>query len=186
MGVSTSEHHGALIVDGNELEPVQMVDGTDDHDRLVADANTFIQWKDGTTEISKITVDDLDNIKQNAEWAIGAGYSLVQNGSIVVTQGNVTVGNDWYYPSSIEPRTMFGVNSSGNYISVVIDGRNAGGSRGANAYEQAQIMYELGAVNAINFDGGGSSTFWHEGSVKNVPSDGSERSIGSVMMVVLK
>jgi exopolysaccharide biosynthesis protein len=50
----------------------------------------------------------------------------------------------------------------------------------------ALIMKQLGAVNAVNFDGGGSSTFWYNGSTRNVPSGGSERRIGNVMMVIKK
>ena len=78
---------------------------------------------------------------------------------------------------------MFGVNSQGNYIAVVVEKSMV--SRGVNAFEQARIMQQLGAQNAINFDGGGSSTFWYS-SLKNKPEtkNGKEREIGSVMMVI--
>ena len=60
---------------------------------------------------------------------------------------------------------MFGINKDGNYISVVVDGDGVEGNMGVTAYEQAQIIKQLGAVNAINFDGGYSSAFWYDGSI---------------------
>jgi exopolysaccharide biosynthesis protein len=187
MGDNKTEIHGALIVNGEELSTFQRVEGEDNKYRwLVGKANTFILWKDYSTEIKRITIDDIDYIKQNAQWAIGSGYTLVQNGEIKVTKNNKTEGNEWYSPSVNNPRTMFGVNNEGNFISVVVDGRGAGGSKGIKAYQQALIMKQLGAVNAVNFDGGGSSTFWYNGSTRNVPSGGSERRIGNVMMVIKK
>ncbi|NLO39552.1 MAG: phosphodiester glycosidase family protein [Ruminiclostridium sp.] len=176
------EHFGVLRFDNKEWETVSNnKDGINVYDRRVIEANTFIQWPD-RTEIRKIT--DAAEVK-DAIWAVGAGYSLVQNGTIAVEiEDNkiVTTGNDWYDPGDRRSRTMFGVNSQGNYISVVVERSKV--SKGANAYIEAKIMHQLGAVNAINFDGGGSSTFWY-GSVKNKPETkkGDERKIGSVMII---
>jgi RHS repeat-associated protein len=180
--IGTVEHFGALIVNGTEWETVSMMGGVNKYEQRVAEANTFIQWSDGTTEIRKITKDDIENIKQNSEWAVGAEYSLVQGGNIAVTKDNKTSGNNWFDPGLLRSRTMFGVNQSGNYISVVVERSKT--SRGAYAYEEARIMHQLGAINAINFDGGGSSTFWYNGSTRNTPEYDAERPIGSVMMVI--
>ena len=59
---------------------------------------------------------------------------------------------------------MLGVKENGEFILAVIEGeRDKTKKKGANAKEEADVMEQLGAVMAINFDGGGSSTFWKEG-----------------------
>lgn len=73
---------------------------------------------------------------------------------------------------------------------MVLDGRQAPFSCGGSMHEIAQIMLEAGCVSAVNLDGGGSTTFAskQEGSssvqVVNRPSDGSERSISSSLIIV--
>lgn len=63
--------------------------------------------------------------------------------------------NDQY----IAPRTALGVDSSGQkLILVVVDGRQPLYSQGVTIKEMADIMQEYGGQNAINLDGGGSST----------------------------
>ena len=76
------------------------------------------------------------------------------------------------------PRTAMGLSEDRRTLwFVVVDGRS---SRSAGMYgaELAELMGSLGAWQAFNLDGGGSSTFWVEGSgAVNDPSDGSMRSV---------
>jgi exopolysaccharide biosynthesis protein len=183
--IQSVEHFGAFVINGIELETESVNDKNENvYEQRVFEANTFIQWSNGTTEIKQITVNDIEHIARNSEWAIGCGYTLVQDGDIK-TENNKTQGhNYWYDATRLTSRTMFGVNQNGNYISVVIE--RSGSSGGVKAYEQAKIMHQLGAVSAVNFDGGGSSTFWYNGSTRNTPENGTERPIGSVMMVIKK
>jgi exopolysaccharide biosynthesis protein len=67
---------------------------------------------------------------------------------------------------------------------VVIDGRQPRWSVGASLGELARIMRDLGAVEAMNLDGGGSSTMWVEGEVVNRPSDGTERKVTTAVLVL--
>jgi exopolysaccharide biosynthesis protein len=69
------------------------------------------------------------------------------------------------------PRTLAGRTSSGDLLIVTIDGRQAGYSDGVTLDEAADVMLGMGAVDAINLDGGGSSTFVVRGAVTNRPSD---------------
>lgn len=74
------------------------------------------------------------------------------------------------------PRTCFGVSEDRNYMYfVVIDGRAAGVSVGVSTKEEADIMKFLGAHDAVNLDGGGSSCIVANGAIKNTPSDGTPR-----------
>lgn len=77
--------------------------------------------------------------------------------------------------SNPEPRSAVGYNTDKSKIfMVVVDGRNAGGSAGVTQQELASIMYNIGCTDAMNFDGGGSSTMYVRGlGVKNVPSSSS-------------
>ena len=72
----------------------------------------------------------------------------------------------------IAPRTAFGVDARGQLLSVVADGSEAV-MKGLTLNQTADRMLRLGAVFAINFDGGGSSTSFLEsnGGVQGCPSD---------------
>lgn len=69
------------------------------------------------------------------------------------------------------PRTIVGRTRSGETLLVTVDGRQPGHSRGMSLAEAADLMIDLGAVEAMNLDGGGSTTFVVGGSVANRPSD---------------
>jgi Tol biopolymer transport system component len=89
-------------------------------------------------------------------------------------------------PQSIcakHPRTAIGVTSQGKILLVVIDGRRTR-SAGVTLVKLASVMKSLGAVSALNLDGGGSSTMVVKGRVKNVPSDGKERPVSSAILVL--
>ncbi len=83
-----------------------------------------------------------------------------------------------------QPRTAVGVTATGKVLLVVIDGRQTRWSLGPTMDELARIMRDLGAVNALNLDGGGSSTMVVEGEVVNRPSDGQQRSISNAIVVL--
>ena len=82
------------------------------------------------------------------------------------------------YPEHLsgpEPRSAVGYNEDKTrMIMLVVDGRNAGGSSGVTQKQLADIMRNIGCYDAMNFDGGGSSTMYIDGfGVKNVPSSSS-------------
>ena len=69
---------------------------------------------------------------------------------------------------------------------MVVDGRQVDLSNGMTFAEQAKMMQDFGCTEALNIDGGGSSTFWLGGKIMNSPSDGRERSIANGLIVVQK
>lgn len=106
--------------------------------------------------------------------AIGGGPRIVENGK------DVAVVNYWAEVFdaggtaglSRQPRTAIGVTEDNRLILIVCDGRNMRGSCGMTLSELAAKMISLGAVDAMNLDGGGSSTFvGKDGEVLNRPSD---------------
>jgi hypothetical protein len=111
---------------------------------------------------------------------------------MIVINGKVADGLD----EETEPRTAIGLNrASSKLILVVVDGRQPGYSEGATISELAAILLDNGAHNAMNMDGGGSSTLVIEGEngqplVLNSPIDGnvpgSERPVANHLGIFAK
>ena len=83
------------------------------------------------------------------------------------------------------PRTVAGVTATGSVILLVVDGRSSG-SVGATLYELGVRMKALGAVDAVNLDGGGSATMWVKGlGVVNHPTDSTgERAVSNAVVIL--
>ncbi|MBG0815792.1 phosphodiester glycosidase family protein [Planomonospora sp. ID82291] len=115
-------------------------------------------------------------------YVMGGGVGLLRNGRVRISaaaDGHASVN----MMLRRHPRTILGVNKSGGLILVTVDGRNPGVSVGASMVEAAQIMRWLGAKQAINFDGGGSTAMVVGHKVVNRPSDGRERTIGDALFI---
>jgi exopolysaccharide biosynthesis protein len=84
-----------------------------------------------------------------------------------------------------QPRTMAGIDRDGRLLLVTVDGRQPGTSEGVTIEEGARLMRELGAIDAMNLDGGGSSAMAVDGMLVNHPSDATgERAIGDAVVVL--
>lgn len=99
----------------------------------------------------------------------------------------------WPRPSSADaahPRSAAALTADGRVLLVTVDGRQPGVSGGVTLAELGQLLIGLGAVQAINLDGGGSTTLAVRRpgdlavSLVNRPSDGAERSVSNALLVV--
>ena len=117
-----------------------------------------------------------------ANTAIGGGPLLVHNGKLEHWP-EVKGTNSPALPR--HPRTAIGFNSKFFYL-VEVDGRQKDLSVGMTFPELADLMKALGCTEAMNLDGGGSSTFWLNGKVLNSPSDKHERSLANGLIIVRK
>ena len=168
--MTTGEPGGLLIMDGQTYHGI-------------SDSGFFGITKDGKAVIG--TVEDYNNIyKDQLKEAVGGfGSMLVNNGEIAISR------SDSYYTNRAS-RTAIGVTRTGKVVFMVLDGRQEPFSCGGSMEEIAQIMLEAGCVQAINLDGGGSSTFVARQpgddrlSVVNRPSDGFSRSVSSSLLMV--
>ncbi|RYY21300.1 MAG: phosphodiester glycosidase family protein [Chitinophagaceae bacterium] len=116
------------------------------------------------------------------ETAIGGGPVLIQNSKVRITnkeeQMFVNGENDRH------PRTAMGYTKNGNLIILLIQGRFPGEAEGATLREEAEILLNLGCVEALNLDGGGSSSMLINGRQTIRPSDkGLERPVPGIFMV---
>lgn len=109
-----------------------------------------------------------------AELVIGAGPSLVTDGKADVRSAEENIAGD--IARGRAPRTAIGVKKDGTVILLVVDGRSSS-SAGMSLQELADYMVKLGAWQALNFDGGGSSEMVLDGKILNNPSDGRERAV---------
>jgi exopolysaccharide biosynthesis protein len=116
------------------------------------------------------------------EFVVGGGPRLVRDGRAAPS------GPEAGGPGFIEtrhPRTAVGVRADGRILLVTVDGRQPERSVGMTIPELAGLLLELGAVEAINMDGGGSTTMVAGGRVVNSPSDlTGERPVGDALLVL--
>ena len=162
--MGTGQPMGVLVMGG------KVVNGA-------AGRNYFAILKDGTAVIRS------GSLQGDEAEALGGDLMLIRDGEIAA------VGNDSYYTTK-QPRTAVGVTAKGQVVIVVADGRQSPYSSGYTYAELAEKMFELDCVDAINLDGGGSTTYLakyagtDELTLANSPSDGQERSVSSSLMVV--
>ncbi|MFH5877423.1 phosphodiester glycosidase family protein [Arthrobacter sp. NA-172] len=121
---------------------------------------------------------------------VNGGPLLVKNGSEDVTvkhDGMVhpNDGNSFYYGwvHKRNPRTFAGTDAQGRTLLVTADGRSTA-SLGLSLKEEADVAMSLGMVQAMNLDGGGSTTAVAGGKVLNSPSGGTERAVGDALVLL--
>jgi exopolysaccharide biosynthesis protein len=154
---------GILIVDGK----VVYTDATDDHKIKATVAFT----NDGKLIVGSNSINDL--IAKGVRDAISFGPTLIMNGKAQY---------DYEY-QGLNPRTAIAQRKDGAIIMLVMDGRQAS-SPGASLEELTSILLQQGAWNAVNLDGGSSSTMYYEGEVINNPCDPyGERTIATAIYV---
>ncbi|MFC3773630.1 phosphodiester glycosidase family protein [Paenibacillus sp. GCM10012303] len=124
---------------------------------------------------------ELEDTWKDVKMAIGGVFMLVKDG---VAQT--------HEDKALYPRVGIGTKADGSIIMVEIDGRSPGFSEGVSYDDLAKIMKDMGAVNALCLDGGGSATLIAKlpGDTKrtilNKPSDGSERKTANGILLVNK
>ncbi len=157
-------------------EPVGMLimNGTMYHD-AVQNYPYFAILNDGSAVI-RPAGSPTDDVKE----AIGGRQILVKNGVVYYHGGEGTAKH---------PRTAVGIKADGTLVVMVADGRQQPDSCGMDMNTLADTMKALGCVDALNLDGGGSSTFMSEResisdlSVRNSPCYGFERPVASSLMI---
>jgi len=117
-------------------------------------------------------------VQTAATQSIGAGPHLLSRGRLAFAPDEAGT-----FIQGHHPRTMVGFTASGETLLVTVDGRQST-STGMSLGEAASFMAGLGASDAVNLDGGGSTTFVTRGSTRNQPSEGGERRVVSALALV--
>jgi hypothetical protein len=129
--------------------------------------------------------------------ALRPGLGAVNGGPRLLRAGRRDIpaaAEGFHWPESPEffyrfgvrrnPRTLAGVDRDGRLLVVTVDGRRPGHSVGASFAESAAIMRALGAEDALNLDGGGSTAMTLGGALVTRPSDpAGERPIADAIVI---
>ncbi len=116
--------------------------------------------------------------------SVGGWPRVVQDGVNVATRADSLEGTFPRFSAARHPRSAVALSrDSAQLMLVVVDGRRPW-SVGMSLAELGDALISLGAWQAMNLDGGGSSALWVGGEVVNYPSDPTgERAVGNALMV---
>ena len=120
-----------------------------------------------------------------AKTAIGGGPLLIDGGKFKDTYvEELFNGGSGIGPDTNQPRTAIGVTADDKMVVFVCEGREmTEGVFGLTTADLANVLLDLGCVEAINLDGGGSSCMLVNGKETIKVSDGSQRAVGSTVMI---
>lgn len=171
---------GLMMTGGKMVSPVSTANGDS--------YATLLVTRDNRASIRQVAPDtDLSGIYT----AVSGRPQLLIHGELNTAFADPMDGTAKARPDSLtertHPRTAVGVSKDGRFLYLaVIDGRVREYSMGTTGSETAYMMLALGAYNALNLDGGGSSTLVEQDStgkpvVINRPSDKRERFDGNAL-----
>lgn len=155
-------------------------EGAELHD--VSGRPWFGVTKDGKAVLG--VAEEYPNYQGKLMCGVGGSNVVIDNDCV----SHISVDHEFGYTR--HPRTAVGIKADGSVVFLVVDGRQPTISNGASLADVADILGSVGCIEALNLDGGGSSTFvLTDGkggfTVTNSPSDGSLREVADGLMVIL-
>ena len=142
-------------------------------------------YADGTMEVYDETTTTGQELLDAGVWnTLSFGPTLLDDGVIPEGIEDVEVDTNFGNHSiqGDQPRTGIGIIDDNHFVFVVVDGRSTGYSEGVTMIEFAEIFQSLGATEAYNLDGGGSSTMFFDGELVNNPlGKGQERGTSDIL-----
>lgn len=172
-----------VIKDGTVTETTGIVDSLGD--RRVADGTQVLIGREaGAETIAQLAKGDNVEIEvgpsEDVDLGIAGSHQILTNGKVPNMQDDLA--------TSTHPRTAVGISKDGTRLFVmVIDGRS-NESRGMSLPEAGELLRNMGAHNALNLDGGGSSAMsarvaGDDGQkIWNTPSDGEVREVPNALV----
>lgn len=168
--MATGEPFGIVYKDGRAVKP-----------GMFSDWRFFAITKDGKAVAGDINY--YNEIRDNIKEALGCQAILVKDGKPYELP---------QFSTGRQPRTAAGIKADGSVFFISVDGRQEPYSSGISAEEIAQLMIDLGAVTAVDLDGGGSTTYLSRKpgydylQLVNRPSGSVERNVANSWLVVSK
>jgi len=175
MGSTTIPSDGFVISAGedrvSDVEPLAKCDS-----RLSLDTALVTLGSDGQTRF-------LFNSGVRGDLVAGVPR-LIKNSKIDITWEQEKSSKA--FVETRHPRTAVAKLKDGKFLMLTADGRSEQ-SAGLDLYDLAAYFLELGATDAMNLDGGGSTTMFLDGKVVNKPSDKEgERKVSDAILVTLR
>jgi exopolysaccharide biosynthesis protein len=135
---------------------------------------SYIENPDLPTTTGKMAFTSVEDI-------VGGVPQLVKDGKVDVTWEQEKTTKS--FVETHHPRTAVAKLKDGKFLMITVDGRSEA-SGGISLYDLAAYLLELGATDAMNLDGGGSTTMFLDGKVVNHPSDKEgERKVSDALIV---
>ncbi|MGH4138845.1 phosphodiester glycosidase family protein [Clostridium sp.] len=161
---------------------------------VIASNGTKAAWVKQNLKIGDTVSLNLGFNKKDIASAMGGYNYLVKNGKGLTVEAMISDGVDKWFANSRKARTAIGITLDNKVIALTVGGGQASAafSDGATLPEMGNLMAELGAVTALNFDGGGSTQMnvrhyaESESSIVNVPADASERAVTNALLFTNK
>ena len=127
--------------------------------------------------------------KSNPDWsevkeAVSGGPYLIMNGEIYVDHEKQKF--KFAAKDTFAPRSAIGLDKNEKLFLITVDGRKPGYSVGLTLKELAEILKKLDLKEAINLDGGGSTTLVADGGIINTLSERHERKISNALLIFYK
>jgi hypothetical protein len=115
--------------------------------------------------------------------------TVLASGPLMLKDGQVCdlSGTNRNFVNTKHPRSAVALTREGKILLIVVDGRRKGKAEGINIPELAHMIRILGGEDALNLDGGGSSTLWSgalpDKGIANTPSGSAERKVANSLCV---
>jgi hypothetical protein len=144
---------------------------------------------------SRLSVSESLRTRQGEQLRLNSGTTVTSAGPMLLQDGRTAIDaategvfdprdlNDYTFSAYRHARTMIGVDGQGRILLATADGI-PGVSEGMTLTEEAALMRSLGAVDAMNLDGGGSTQFASFGQVLDDPSSNPLRPVGDTVEAV--
>ncbi len=201
--IFTPEFHRTTLTDPNGLELVvrrgRVVEQRDHKGSSVIPSDGYVIAASGSardwavqnlrpgTRVRLIlntspTENEQTNLWKRASSIVGGGPQLIKNGRVEITNAAEKILPA--FVSDGHPRTAIAKLKSGQVLLVTVDGRQPGESIGMSLPMLAELLLEFGALEAINLDGGGSTTMVIKNKLVNKPSDATgERPVSDAILI---
>mgnify|MGYP002626614139 CR=1 FL=1 len=131
----------------------------------------------------------LFGIPSEEDYSVYEMSNVIQAGPLLLNEG-IPAHSEEDFPSAFtsarHPRSAVGLNTSGQWVFMIVDGRNGMHSSGATISELTEILRGQNVTHALNLDGGGSTELIVDGRIYNSPSDGYERNISYALGAIAR
>lgn len=146
--------------------------------------NGYVLSDSRKSEIAKLQVGDVVNLSwhpkpdrwNNVVHAISGGPCLIRHGNLFVNLQGEHFRKNWT-SSTIHARTAAGITKDKRLIMVTVEGKHT-------LWEVAKLLKELGCVDAMNLDGGGSTTMVVNGDILTRNRNSTQRRVAATLAVL--
>jgi exopolysaccharide biosynthesis protein len=165
---------------------------------IISEPDTAVRWKPGTDRNGSILIDadggvTITGKMSNSWYDSHKEYpDVLVTGPLLLSDKNKVALSQSSLVKTKHPRSIIGVINDSKVILVTLDGRTDHAA-GMTLQEVADLMVSLKCSDALNLDGGGSTTMWINGKpfsgVVNMPSDNKkfdhegERAVSDILII---